>query len=590
MLVPVVALLLLAALLGLQLRQTVNALAKTEKTDVAISDTQALLRLMVDQESGLRGYQVTGNFAFLQPYNDARGRIREEFQKLSKTVADPVVRGEVAELARLYGRWQSDFAGPLIGMGESSSLSRDDAFNILGKSEMDDIRSLGDQTFRTELRLRIDLSQNARRQVRSSLMVILLSTLLIGIVLAWNVRESLRTVSAAYQQSLNALQQQADALLRGRRKLETTLNSIGDAVITCDIQGRVELMNPVAEVLCGWSQAAAAGQPLEKIFHIVNEDTREMVENPVDKVKRLNRVVGLANHTMLIARDGSERNIDDSGAPIRDEHGDLAGIVLVFRDITQQRKSESALVANQKLAMAGRLSASIAHEIHNPLDSISNLLYLLQQDPSKDEVAHYLQLAQTELMRVTHITRTMLSLYRESKAPVPVELKDLLQGILLLMEPRLAAAHISVDPQLPDPVYVQGFPAEMRQVFNNLITNAAEAAGKGGQIRLSLAVDLGGRSVNGEDTVKGAMVEVADNGPGIPADVLKNLFAPFFTTKGEKGTGLGLWISRGIVQKHGGRISLQTKTEGENHGTTVSVFLPARIDVENHYPGSHVVR
>src|SRR5262249_41580706 len=155
--------------------------------------------------------------------------------------------------------------------------------------------------------------------------------------------------------------------------LHTTLCSIGDAVISTDAEGKITFMNPVAESLTGWPTQEARGKPLVDVFRIINQQNRQTVENPIDKVRRLKTVVGLANHTILISKSGQEFLIDDSGAPIFGGDGNLIGIVLVFRDVSRQRALEAALQSNEKLALAGRLSASIAHEIHNPLDTVGNL-------------------------------------------------------------------------------------------------------------------------------------------------------------------------------------------------------------------------
>ena len=252
------------------------------------------------------------------------------------------------------------------------------------------------------------------------------------------------------------------------------------------------MMNPVARELTGWSQSEAGGRPLEKVFHIVNETTRETVENPVAKVKRLDNIVDLANHTVLIRKDGTELNIADSGAPIRDKTGATTGIVLVFRDITMERKTQDALLANEKLAVAGRLAATIAHEIHNPLDSVSNLLYLMRNGATPEESRQFMDMAEQELARVTQISRAMLGLYRESKAPVLVDLKEMLQEILLLMERRFIDLGVTLSTDLPSDISVAAFPAELRQVFTNLITNAAEAAGRGGEVRVSVSPQAAG--------------------------------------------------------------------------------------------------
>jgi signal transduction histidine kinase len=157
-----------------------------------------------------------------------------------------------------------------------------------------------------------------------------------------------------------------------------------------------------------------------------------------------------------------------------------------------------------------------------------------------------------------------------------VELREMLQDILVLLERRLIDLGVTISTDMPKPVAVSAFPAELRQVFTNLITNAAEATGSGGQIKVSVAAGSIGLDATGKKKQSGATVTIADNGPGIPEDVKSHLFQPFFTTKGERGTGLGLWISRGIVNKHGGTINLESNTGEPAHGTVVSVFLATK--------------
>jgi signal transduction histidine kinase len=251
-------------------------------------------------------------------------------------------------------------------------------------------------------------------------------------------------------------------------------------------------------------------------------------------------------------------------------------MVLVFRDITMERRTQEALLASEKLAVAGRLAATIAHEIHNPLDSVSNLLYLMRTGATEDESRLFMDMAEQELARVTQISRAMLGLYRESKAPVLVDLREMMQEILLLMEHRFSELRVTVHTDLPSVVTVDAFPAELRQVFTNLITNAAEAASPGGDVRISISPLATGVGGNGQRMQAGALVAIADNGPGIPDDVRPHLFQPFFTTKGERGTGLGLWVSRGIINKHGGTIDLASDVGDSSHGTVVSVFLASK--------------
>ena len=195
---------------------------------------------------------------------------------------------------------------------------------------------------------------------------------------------------------------------------------------------------------------------------------------------------------------------------------------------------------------------------------------------TEDESKQFMDMAEHELARVTQISRAMLGLYRESKAPVLVDLREMMQEILLLMEHRFSELRVMVHTDLPSVVTVDAFPAELRQVFTNLITNAAEAASPSGDVRISISSLPAGVGANGQRMQAGALVAIADNGPGIPDDVRPHLFQPFFTTKGERGTGLGLWVSRGIINKHGGTIDLASDTGDSSHGTVVSVFLASK--------------
>jgi signal transduction histidine kinase len=197
----------------------------------------------------------------------------------------------------------------------------------------------------------------------------------------------------------------------------------------------------------------------------------------------------------------------------------------------------------------------------------------MRNGASSEESKHFMDMAEQELARVTQISRAMLGLYRESKAPVVIDLREMLQEILLLMERRFIELGVTASTDMSKPVSVAAFPAELRQVFTNLITNAAEAASPGGVVKVSIIPQTMGGDAAGQMTQPGATVTITDNGPGVSPEVEPHLFQPFFTTKGERGTGLGLWVSRGIINKHGGSISLKSDTRMAGHGTVVSVFL-----------------
>ena len=453
--------------------------------DIELSDRRIALAtrielLLVDEESGLRLYQTTGDARFLVPYHTAQAPMQNAVDELVSmlTGTGPHIKAFIAE----HKVWQSAIAEPLITTIQAGGLTNDIDLNLTGKSSMDSMRNHLEYIVTTSEQKRDKAIADWEAQLTHVILALIVLALAVGLFIGLFTRNRLEAVSTAFRGSLELQHRRAEELFESEQHLRTTLASIGDGVISCDADGAIETMNLVAQELTGWLETEARTRPLIEVFNVINETTRVCVENPVDKVKRLDRVVGLTNHTILLRKDGSEVAIDDCGAPIRNEAGELTGVVMVFRDITIARKTRAALLANEKLAVAGRLAATIAHEIHNPLDSVSNLLYLLQTGTNPEESKQFLDLAQSELARVTQISRAMLSLYRESKAPVAVNLKDMLQDLLLLMERRFLDLGVTVAAELPPAITVEGFPAELRQVFTNLITNAAEAAGSGGTV------------------------------------------------------------------------------------------------------------
>ena len=370
---------------------------------------------------------------------------------------------------------------------------------------------------------------------------------------------------------ITARKRAEEALGQSEERWATTLRSIGDAVISTCAQGKVIFMNAVAEKLTGWPLSEAQGRDLEEVFNIVNEMTREKPESPVAKVVRMGQVVGLANHTALISRDGTEVPIEDSGAPIRSQDGEITGVVLVFHDVVEKRKAEKAVRHSERLAVTGRLAATLAHEIHNPLDTVGNLLYLMDIAPDLQAARQHVALASQEVARVTQMTRHMLAFQRESSKPVPVNIEEILDSVVALFVRKIEAAGIQIEKQVRFEQEFLGLPSEIRQVFANLFGNAVEAVERNGKIRLHAFASRDWRTGQ-----RGLRVVVADNGPGIPAEIRGKIFEPFFTTKGEAGTGLGLWITSGIIEKNDGTLRLRTVTRAGRTGTCFSVFFPLK--------------
>lgn len=257
----------------------------------------------------------------------------------------------------------------------------------------------------------------------------------------------------------------------------------------------------------------------------------------------------------------------------------------------EKEQAMMALVASEKLAVAGRISASITHEIKNPLDTASNILYLLANDERMPaDLVSLLATAESELNRANGIAQNTLALYRQSSEPVPLSLSDLVQGILDLQSPDLSLRQIRLNQRLRTPVLLRAYPGELRQILINLIQNASAAIGGGGHIAVRIQprhlltwraeASRGSRSNRAVESVRsghpGYSITVADDGPGIDKSHRTQLFTLFFSTKGEQGTGLGLWLVQSMVEKQGGRILFRSRTaaEGGRHGTVFNIWIP----------------
>jgi PAS domain S-box-containing protein len=272
----------------------------------------------------------------------------------------------------------------------------------------------------------------------------------------------------------------------------------------------------------------------------------------------------------MLGKDGAYRWFLSRAMPIHDTNGQIVRWFGTNTDITERKQTEDALIKSERFAAMGRLAGIIAHEINNPLEAISNAFFLLRDHPSLDEEArYYAKLAEEELARVAHITKQTLSFYRESQQAVSVTLSEILDNVIELQARRLQLGRIELKKEYETPGVLQGYPVELKQVFLNLIGNAVQAMPNGGRLRVRLVQSCDRR--NGRE---GMRVSVCDTGTGISPEHKKRIFEPFFSTKEMKGTGLGLWISRGIVQKYDGTIGFRSMRVGNGSATTFSVFIP----------------
>ncbi len=269
--------------------------------------------------------------------------------------------------------------------------------------------------------------------------------------------------------------------------------------------------------------------------------------------------------------DGSEHWIGARGRAIFDEAGRPERMIGVAMDITRNKLAEDALRRSEKLAAAGRLAATIAHEINNPLEAVTNLLYILRMNDKWDDNARsYLAQAEHELARIAHVTRQTLGFYRDTTSPHLMDLPKIVEEVLSLYLPRIQAKNLRLSREYDKAVQITGLPGEIRQVVSNLVANAIDALPPEGALRIRVHH---AKELNNSHRPGGKIV-IADTGSGISPAHRKKLFEPFYTTKQDVGTGLGLWVSREIVQKHGGSITLRSSVVPDHSGTVFSIFLP----------------
>jgi PAS domain S-box-containing protein len=326
------------------------------------------------------------------------------------------------------------------------------------------------------------------------------------------------------------------------------------------MDGAIQFWNTGAENLYGWRREEALGKDLHRLLRTTFPVPRAEVQ------MALQDRGSWQGNLIQITRDGSEIVVACQKTMNREGNA----VLEIGRDITSQLRAEEALREAERLAAMGRVAGIIAHEINNPLEAIMNIFYLLRNHSSLDsEARHYADLAEQELQRVSHIARQTLSFYRESKQPISVFMPELIEDVLSLQERALKSNRIEVRKRYLTAARVQGFPVELRQVLLNLVSNAIQAMPDGGALGISVR-----EATDWTRELRGIAISIVDTGVGIQPQDAQRLFQPFFSTKSTKGTGLGLWISKGIVQKYDGRISCRSYRNDAGWTTCFRVFLP----------------
>jgi PAS domain S-box-containing protein len=325
--------------------------------------------------------------------------------------------------------------------------------------------------------------------------------------------------------------------------------------------------NAAASRLFGYDSAEIIGK---SILLLVPEELHQQEREVFRKLRAGERVERLETHR--VTKEGGRVEVSLTISPIRNGEGRIVGASTIARDITERRRIEEQLRTAEKIAAAGRLAATISHEINNPLEAVMNLIYLTRADSSLSERARQnLQNADRELLRVSHIVRQTLGFYRDTSFPVTLNVADLLTEILEVYRRKIEYKNLQISTHFDRTCELRILQGEIRQVFANIVANAIDASPEQGTLIVRVA--MGHWKSSGAPAVR---VSIADQGSGIAGEVRSRIFEPFYSTKQNIGTGLGLWVSKSLVEKHGGSIRFRSRVTPGKSGTVFSVFLPCK--------------
>ena len=345
--------------------------------------------------------------------------------------------------------------------------------------------------------------------------------------------------------------------------LESIVQSSDDAIITKTLDGIITSWNPAAERIFGYKPEEIVGT---SILNLIPEDLQSEEQTIIERIQSGKRIDHF--ETVRLTKGGERLDVSVTISPLKDASGRVVGASKVLHNIGERKQMEKNLLQAEKIAATGKMAATIAHEINNPLESVLNLIYLARTNAADTEqVVSYLNTAEEELLRVAHIAKQTLGYYREHSAAVPVMLSDLITDTLKIYESKLAAAGVKIQTRFSPSPQIVVRKGEMMQIISNLVTNAMYAMPSGGTLTASVQEVV-------ESDGRGLLLSIEDSGDGIPAENLKRIFEPFFTTRCSIGTGIGLWVATGFIKGHDGRIDVRSSVDEASHGTEISIFLP----------------
>ncbi len=535
-------------------------------------ELQQTFSTLQDAETGQRGFLLAQDESYLEPYTAATDEVPAHLARLRRARD----QGDIP--ADLSDRFERLTTEKLAELSRTISTARRDGYpaavSILrtdeGQKKMDELRAVHSSIREHEKEVADGINRHLQR----------LSDLRAG-VFAAAIAINLGFLAWAFRRIRREMARRSVADLEAQRQrdiLAVSLASIGDAVIVTDTESRITFLNDVAVELTGWGREEALGQACGRVFRIVNETSRAVVESPVDAVLRTGKIVGLANHTILIRKDGSEVPIDDSGAPMREPDGTVRGVILVFRDFSQYKNAENEQRRLRERLEVANLAkdnflATLSHELRTPLTPVLATLSAWESNrevPSAliEDVRMLTRNVRLEvrliddLLDLTRIARGQMTLRRER-----VDVHALLAAVVEIFRRDLDRRLVRIGVRMAaKEMLVDGDPARLQQVFWNILGNAAKFTPDGGRIEIV--------TTNIEDDLR---VTFADNGRGMSEETIKGLFQPFERTANRAGyqpggLGIGLTISQNLMRAQGGEI--EVKSGGVGLGASFTVRIP----------------
>ena len=366
-------------------------------------------------------------------------------------------------------------------------------------------------------------------------------------------------------------QEKLQSALSASQRLAAIVSSSDDAIIGKDLNGIVTSWNPCAERMFGYTADEMVGTSIRRMVPAEVFSDEDRIMSAVSRGERTEHF-----ETVRMRKDGERLEVSLTLSPVFGDAGRIEGVASIYRDISQQKKVEKALHTSERLASVGRLAATIAHEINNPLEAVTNLVFLAQSHVTGGDAKLFLEQAQQELARVAMLTKQTLGFYRENKGARELTLGELVVPLVSVFSARARNKQIAIETDFRQNPTLVGIPGEIRQLFANLLNNSIDAVSDRGRIFIRISESREHRGA----VRRGVRLTVCDNGPGIPEGIRKKLFEPFFTTKRDVGTGLGLWVSSNILRSHEGNIRVRSSTRPGKSWTVFSVFLPMNSDVQ----------